>query len=53
MRLAMYGLGRMGANMARRLLRGGIEVVGYNRSRAAVDELTTEHGFIAAYSVTR
>ncbi|HHO69946.1 MAG TPA: decarboxylating 6-phosphogluconate dehydrogenase [Halothiobacillus sp.] len=51
MRLAMYGLGRMGANMARRLLRGGIEVVGYNRSRAAVDELTTEHGFIAAYSV--
>ena len=51
MRLAMYGLGRMGANMARRLLRGDIEVVGYNRSRAAVDELTTEHGFIAAYSV--
>jgi len=47
----MYGLGRMGANMARRLLRGDIEVVGYNRSRAAVDELTTEHGFIAAYSV--
>ena len=27
MRLGMVGLGKMGANMARRLLRGGHEVV--------------------------
>ncbi|HEY3376805.1 MAG TPA: decarboxylating 6-phosphogluconate dehydrogenase, partial [Armatimonadota bacterium] len=32
MRLAMVGLGRMGANMVTRLLRGGHVVVAYNRS---------------------
>lgn len=32
MRLAMLGLGRMGLNMVTRLLRGGHEVVAYNRS---------------------
>lgn len=31
MRLAMIGLGRMGANIARRLMRGGHEVVGHDR----------------------
>ncbi len=31
MRLAMVGLGRMGLNMARRLIRGGHEVVACNR----------------------
>ena len=30
MRLAMIGLGRMGANMAERLVRGGHSVVGYD-----------------------
>lgn len=34
MRIAMLGLGRMGLNMATRLLRGGHEVVAYNRSEA-------------------
>jgi 3-hydroxyisobutyrate dehydrogenase-like beta-hydroxyacid dehydrogenase len=34
MQLGMIGLGRMGANMARRLRRGGIDVVGYNRDPA-------------------
>lgn len=33
MKLALFGLGKMGANMARRLCWGGIEVVGYNRSQ--------------------
>jgi len=50
MRLAMIGLGRMGGNMARRLRRGGIEVVGYNRTRAVVDQLAAEEGVIAADS---
>ncbi|UCF86338.1 MAG: NAD(P)-binding domain-containing protein, partial [Desulfobacteraceae bacterium] len=32
MKIAMIGLGRMGMNMAKRLLPGGHEVVAYNRS---------------------
>jgi 6-phosphogluconate dehydrogenase len=35
MQLAMIGLGRMGANMAQRLLRGGHEVVGFDSAEAA------------------
>jgi 6-phosphogluconate dehydrogenase len=35
MQIAMIGLGRMGANMARRLLRGGHEVVVFDRSAEA------------------
>jgi 6-phosphogluconate dehydrogenase len=51
MRMAMVGLGRMGANMARRLLRGGIEVVGYNRTQSVVDTLVKEEGMIPASSL--
>ena len=51
MRIAMIGLGRMGANMARRLCRGGIEVVGYNRSADIVTTLAKEEGLIAATSL--
>jgi 6-phosphogluconate dehydrogenase len=36
MQLAMVGLGRMGANMTTRLIRGGHEVVAYDRDPAAV-----------------
>jgi 6-phosphogluconate dehydrogenase len=35
MELGMLGLGRMGANMAERLVRGGHRVVGYDRNAAA------------------
>lgn len=42
MRLAMVGLGKMGMNMARRLLRGGHEVVAYNRTPAKTEELAQE-----------
>jgi 6-phosphogluconate dehydrogenase len=35
MQIAMIGLGRMGANMAQRLLRGGHEVIGYDPAEAA------------------
>ncbi len=52
MRMAMVGLGKMGGNMARRLRRGGIEVVGYNRSSEIVNTLATEEGLIAATSLT-
>ncbi len=37
MQLGMVGLGRMGANMAERLRRGGHEVIGYTRNRAVSD----------------
>lgn len=50
MRLSMVGLGRMGMNMARRLVHGGHEVVAYNRSRDKVDEIAGE-GAVAAYSL--
>src|SRR5688572_25102295 len=42
MQLAMIGLGRMGANMARRLMAGGHEVVAHDRSRESVDALARE-----------
>jgi len=35
MQIAMIGLGRMGANMAQRLMRGGHQVVGYDPAQAA------------------
>jgi 6-phosphogluconate dehydrogenase len=41
MQIAMIGLGRMGANMAQRLLRGGHKVVGYDpadSARAALEQ---------------
>ncbi len=40
MRIAMIGLGKMGANMTLRLLRGGHEVVVYDRNAAAVETLS-------------
>jgi len=47
MKLAMLGLGRMGANMARRLKRGGHDVLGFDVSPASVDALEKE-GFTGA-----
>jgi 6-phosphogluconate dehydrogenase len=38
MELAMIGLGKMGMNMATRLVRGGHRVVGYARTAATVEE---------------
>jgi 6-phosphogluconate dehydrogenase len=42
MQLGMIGLGRMGANMARRLMRGGHQCVVYDRSPDAVKQLAGE-----------
>ena len=39
MQLGMVGLGRMGANMTRRLMRAGHQVVAYDPGAAAVDAL--------------
>jgi 6-phosphogluconate dehydrogenase len=43
MQLGMIGLGRMGANMVRRLLRGGHQCVVYDRTPVSVDALVKEH----------
>ncbi len=51
MRMAMIGLGKMGGNMVRRLRRGGVEVVGYDRSNEVVTQLAKEAGMLAAVSV--
>jgi 6-phosphogluconate dehydrogenase len=42
MQLGMIGLGRMGANMVRRLLKAGHEGVVFDMSSKAVEELVTE-----------
>ena len=44
MQLGIVGLGRMGGNMARRLMRGGHEIVGYAADPAGVKELAGEGG---------
>lgn len=51
MKLGMVGLGRMGANMARRLRRAGLEVVGWNRDRQVAEALAREAGLVAADSL--
>ncbi len=45
MQLGIIGLGKMGANMARRLLRHNIQVVGFNRSSDILDELSKNKTF--------
>lgn len=42
MKVGMVGLGRMGMNMARRLLQGGHQVVAYNRSPDKTEEIVRE-----------
>jgi len=44
MKIGMVGLGRMGMNMARRLLRGGHQVAAWNRSLDKTAELGREGG---------
>jgi len=50
MRIGFIGLGRMGANMVRRLLRDGHEIVAYNRTAEKTKEIAGE-GAEAAFSI--
>jgi 6-phosphogluconate dehydrogenase len=50
MRLAMIGLGRMGGNMTERLVKGGHEVVAFDRTRDVVDKYVL-HGATGAYTI--
>lgn len=51
MQMAMIGLGKMGGNMVRRLRRGGIDVVGYDRATEVVNQLAATEGMQPALSV--
>ena len=46
--IGLYGLGRMGGNMARRLARGGIKVHALNRSFAVTEKLAAEEVNVVA-----
>jgi 6-phosphogluconate dehydrogenase len=50
MRIGFIGLGRMGANMVRRLVRDGHEIVAYNRTPEKTREIAGE-GAIASFSI--
>jgi 6-phosphogluconate dehydrogenase len=50
MRIGFIGLGRMGANMVRRSLRDGHEIVAYNRTPEKTKEIATE-GAEASFSI--
>ncbi len=50
-KIGLVGLGRMGANMARRLRRGGVEVVAWNRNAEVTQALALETGLTAVESL--
>ncbi len=51
MKIAMIGLGRMGGNMSRRLLKAGHVVVGYNLTEEPTRQLQQEAGLLPAFSL--
>ena len=52
MRIGFIGLGRMGANMVRRLVRDGHEIVVYNRTPEKTTEIEAEgEGATATFSI--
>jgi 6-phosphogluconate dehydrogenase len=50
MELGMIGLGRMGANMSERLVRGGHRVISYDRSAEAIQRVV-DKGALGAHSL--
>ena len=51
MDIAIIGLGKMGANMAHRLILGGHRVIGTDRSAETVQKLAGEFGLVPAASL--
>ena len=51
MQMGLVGLGKMGANMAMKLCRADIHVVGFDADGKSVDALQNEPGFDGAYSL--
>ncbi len=50
MEIGMIGLGKMGGNMAQRLLKAGHRVVGYSRTPEVTRQLAADHGLVPAFS---
>ncbi len=50
MQIGLFGLGRMGANMARRWKRDGHDIIVCNRSKGPIDELMAE-GLSSVYTI--
>ena len=50
MDIAIIGLGKMGGNMAQRLLKGGHRVVGLDQSAEVTRSLAAEHGLTPVFS---
>jgi 6-phosphogluconate dehydrogenase len=53
MDIAIIGLGKMGGNMAQRLLKGGHRVVGLDQSAEITRNLAAEHGMVPALSTAQ
>ncbi len=53
MDIAIIGLGKMGGNMAQRLLKGGQRVVGLDQSAELTRKLAAEHGLTPVFSTGR
>ena len=51
MKIAMLGLGKMGGNMAARMVRNGISVVGYDNNQEVVSDLVEKEKIIGSTSV--
>lgn len=51
MKMGMVGLGKMGGNMASRLVKGGITVVGLDHSPVVVDNWVKQAGILGAHDV--
>ena len=51
MNMGMIGLGKMGGNMAQRLVRGGVTVVGLDHVPAVVDHWVDSAGIVGAHSL--
>jgi 6-phosphogluconate dehydrogenase len=51
MDIAIIGLGKMGGNMAQRLLKGGLRVVGLDQSAQVTRALAAEHGLTPVFSI--
>ena len=52
MDIAIIGLGKMGGNMAQRLLKGGHRVVGLDQSAELTRKLASEHGLTPVFSIS-
>ncbi len=51
MHAAIIGLGKMGSNMARRLMKDGHEIVGFNLTPQVTKEMAEDDGLIPAFSI--